>query len=65
MRGRFVPGMIALAACGESTPRFELRNEQIVADYSAVLAGAIATLEADAVDQYRNAGLWFPPVDAP
>ncbi len=48
-----------------STPRIEVRDGELVAVYSAVIAGDVATLEADAVDQYGNTGRWFPPVGFP
>ncbi|HEY1077214.1 MAG TPA: hypothetical protein VGE51_11045, partial [Fontimonas sp.] len=56
---------IGSATATASTPRIEVRDEQLVAVYSAVLAGDVATLTAEAVDAHGNTGRWTPPVGSP
>lgn len=65
VRAASVTLRIGDASVTTSTPRIELRDEHLVAIYSATLAGDIGTLRADAVDQYGNTGWWAPPVGAP
>lgn len=65
VRAGSVTMRIGGATATASTPRIELREDHLVAVYSATIAGDVETLEADAVDQYGNTGWWKPPVGAP